>query len=141
MTKKETELFEGLVTLVAASMEVQKETLTVLKRLMLPPGTAVTRVPHPSTEAELDEQVAPTLASTPEPEPTAPPVVEKPREYTIEDCRQALGAMVEKLGEERAWAYLKTFKVDMLPDLDPSQYAVLVQGAEAELSVSGHGPA
>ncbi len=134
MTKKETELFEGLVTLVAASMEMQKETLALLQSMNAPlirldPGFDQSDMkPGPITVLPGEVSIPDAVAEK------ATAVVPEPKKYTIEDCRQVLGVMVEKLGEDRAWAYLKTFKVEMLPDLETSQYAELVQGAEAELA-------
>ena len=126
MTKKETELFEGLVTLVKQSMEVQVE---ILKNLRLPQTDSdLAKWSNPDVNPDgvgvalLEPTVLKNTLSTAtdlppaadEPEAPAPPVVTPPKVYTIEDCRQVLGVMVEKLGEKQAWTYLKTFKVTIL---------------------------
>lgn len=121
MTKKETDAFENLTTVLKQNMEVQTEVLMLLRQMNAPISGGVP--PEP-----VEEMAVKTTAPTPKPKIKEPEPV---KEVTIEECRGVLGRMVEKVGEDQARIYLATFSnATMLPDLDPKDYAELVKGGE-----------
>ncbi len=120
MTKKETDMYEKLTTLLEKNMEVQAQLLALLN------GTMV------ETGGIQDVEVEPTEPAKPNiPEPAPEPEVK----YTIEMCRDVLGRMVDVLGEDRARNYLATFhNAQLVTDLDPTDYEELYLGGEEQLA-------
>ena len=142
MTKKETEMIEKIIHVLDTNMALQTEILKAVQNLSHP-LIAVTPAPVPVSGIAITNEVkheepkieAPTPAEiTPSPATSGKPEIAEPKEVTIEDCRDALATIMKKVGEDQAWSYLKTFKVEMLTDLDKSQYAELVKGAEEILA-------